>query len=76
MTSAFTYVVWGVALLLLIPVLLSPAGWAFALGLVILWLAVTYGGRELLDMEKKRRQGERGKMYEVRSRLEREEGGR
>lgn len=67
MTSTFDYFVLGVALLILVPVLLSPAGWLFAAILVVAWLVVTYGGRELLDLEKQRRQGERGKKFEVRS---------
>lgn len=72
MTSTFDYVVLGVALLILAPVLLSPAGWLFAALVVVLWLVVAYGGRELWDMEKTRRQGERGKMHEVRSWRDRE----
>lgn len=65
--STFDKVVWIVALLILIPVLISPAGWLFAAILIVVWLAVAYGGREILEIEKGRRQGERGKIHEVRA---------
>ena len=66
--SGFDKVVWAVVDLILIPVLITPAGWAFALVLAGGWLLVTYGGRYLLDLEKQRRQGERGMAYEIRRR--------
>lgn len=73
--SWFDKLVWGIAVLLLIPVLITPAGWAFAAVLVVLWLLVAYGGRYALEVEKQRRQGERGWAHEVRSRARhREEG--
>lgn len=74
MTGTFDKVVWGVALLLAIPVLLSPAGWLFASIVILIWVALAYGGRELLEIEKSRREGERAKIHEVRSWREREGG--
>lgn len=66
--SGFDKVVWAVVIVILLPVLISPAGWAFALVLAFVWLVATYGGRYLLDLEKQRRQGERGMAYDVRKR--------
>lgn len=71
MTETFDMIVLGVAALILIPVLLSPAGWLFAAIVVALWLLVAYGLRFALGVEKARRQGERGRIAEVRSRAER-----
>lgn len=70
---SFDKVVWIVAALLLVPVLLSPAGWAFGLFLALAWLATAYGGRYLLDLEKQRRQGERGMINDVRMQRRRRE---
>jgi amino acid permease len=67
LSSVFDWVVWGVVALLLIPVALNPAGWLAGLLLVGAWLVVTYGGREYLELEKSRRQGERAKALEVRN---------
>jgi uncharacterized membrane protein len=67
MTGAFDRVVWIVAALILIPVLLSPAGWLFGIVLAVLWIVVAYGSREVLEIEKARRQGERGRIAEIRS---------
>lgn len=66
--TGFDKVVWSVVLLIMIPVLITPAGWAFALVLAGAWVTAMYGGRYLLDLEKQRRQGERGMAYEVRRR--------
>lgn len=68
MTGTFDKVVWAIAILLLIPILLSPAGWLFGIVIAIVWILVAYGGREVLEIEKARRQGERGRIAEVRSR--------
>lgn len=68
MTTLFDKVVWAVALIILIPVLLNPAGWPVAVALAMVWLAVSYGSRELLDLEKRRREGERGMVQDVRNR--------
>lgn len=67
--STFDKVVLAGLVLIALPVLITPAGWAFALLLGIGWLALTYGGRELLEIEKQRRQGERGRAAEVRERV-------
>jgi len=67
-TGTFDKVVWAIAILLLIPILLSPAGWLFGIVIAIVWILVAYGGREVLEIEKARRQGERGRIAEVRSR--------
>lgn len=75
MTGTFDKVVWGVALLIALPVLITPAGWLFAAIVILGWVVLAYGGRELLEIEKNRRQGERGKMHEVRSWREREREG-
>ena len=69
--SAFDKVVLVGLVVILLPVLITPAGWAFALLLGIGWIAVTYGGRYLLDLEKQRRQGERGMAHDVRQRARR-----
>lgn len=64
--SAFDKVVLAGLVVLAIPVLITPAGWVFGVLLGALWLALTYGGRELLEIEKQRRQGERGRAAEIR----------
>lgn len=64
--TGFDKVVLAVAGLLLLPVLISPAGWGFGFFLVLAWIVSAYGGRYLLDLEKQRRQGERGMSYSVR----------
>lgn len=61
-------VIWGVAVLILIPVLLNPAGWLFGLALLLVWLAIAYGVPHLIDLEKQRRQGERGMAKNIRNR--------
>jgi hypothetical protein len=66
--SFWDYLIWGVAGLLLLPALVTPAGAAFAVVLAVGWLAVTYGGKYLLDLEKQRRQGERMDAFDVRQR--------
>lgn len=63
-----------IAALFLIPVLATPAGWAFGLALAIAWLVVAYGGRYLLDLEKHRREGERGLASNVRHQARNERG--
>jgi hypothetical protein len=67
MTGVFDYVVWGVAAILLIPVVLNPAAWLFGAVAAGVWVLFAYGGREALEIEKSRRQGERGKALEVRN---------
>jgi hypothetical protein len=64
----FDKLVWGVVALIFLPVLITPAGWAFAAIIATGWVVVTYGGRYLLDLEKQRRQGERGLAHDVRRR--------
>lgn len=71
--STFDKIVWAGVVILLIPVLLSPAGWAIGLIAVVGWLALTYGGREAWEMEKSRREGERGMIKDVRRRSRRGE---
>jgi hypothetical protein len=66
--SAFNYVVAGVATLILLPVLLTPAGWMAALVLAAVWVAGAYTTRYLLEVEKARRTGERGAAARVRNR--------
>lgn len=66
--SGFDKIVLVGAVLLLLPVLITPAGWAFGLALALGWIATWYGGRYLLDLEKQRRQGERGMAHDVRMR--------
>lgn len=61
-------VAWGGAILLLIPVLVSPAGWMIGVGLAVGWLLLTLVGPELWEMEKSRREGERGMIKDVRRR--------
>lgn len=65
--SGFDKVVWVIAALFLLPVLLTPAGLAFGVALAIAWLVAAYGGRYLLDLEKHRREGERGLANNVRT---------
>lgn len=72
--SGFDKVVWLIAVALLLPVLATPAGWAFGIALAIAWLIAAYGGRYLLDLEKHRREGERGLASNVRSQA-RNQGG-
>lgn len=67
MSETFDKVVWVVAAVILIPVALSPAGWLFAAVLAIAWLAVAYGGRYVLGVEKMRRSGERSAIHRVRN---------
>lgn len=70
-------VIWGIAVLLLIPVLATPAGWAFGLVLAVAWIAAAYGVQYLLKLEVSRREGERGLANDVRMRARnREDGGR
>lgn len=64
--SGFDKLVWIIAAVILIPILLSPAGWAFGAVLAVAWLVTAYGGRYLLQLEKQRRQGERGMINDVR----------
>lgn len=68
MSETFDKVVWIIALLILIPVVLSPSGWIFALIVAVVWVSVAYGGRYVLGVEKVRRSGERAKIQEIRSR--------
>jgi len=60
--------VWVVAALLFVPVLASPAGWPIAVFFAALWLVGTYGLSYVLDLEKRRREGERGFAQTVRKR--------
>lgn len=66
--SLLEMAVWAIAILVLIPVLAVPAAWPLAAAIIVALLLSYYVGRELLDFEKTRRQGERGKIAEVRSR--------
>jgi len=58
--------IWTIAIVLLLPVLASPAGWTFGVALAVGWLIAAYGGKYLLDLEKHRREGERGMIADVR----------
>jgi len=62
----------GVALILL-PALITPAGWIVGAVLALVWLLATYGSAYLLDLERHRREGERGMIKEVRQRSRRED---
>jgi len=59
-------IIWGIAIVLLLPVLVSPAGWLFGLTLAVGWLLAAYLTKYLLDLEKHRREGERGMIADVR----------
>lgn len=61
-------VIWGLALLALIPALFNPAGWMFAILLALGILAVGYGVRWLYGTSQARRQGERGRVKQARDR--------
>lgn len=65
-SSTFDKVALGGAVLLLLPALLTPAGWLFAAILALLWLITLYGGRYALEVEKERRKGERGRIRQIR----------
>ncbi|WP_227132337.1 amino acid transporter [Halorubellus salinus] len=66
--SAFNYVVGAVALVILAPVALTPAGWVAGLVLAGVWVVGAYFGRYILQVEKARRTGERGAAAQVRNR--------
>lgn len=66
--SIFDGVVWGVAAVLLVPVLLSPVGWIVGAVVALAWILGAYGGRYLLQVERERRQGERGLAKDLRTR--------
>jgi hypothetical protein len=68
MTETFDKLVLVVAIAILIPVLLTPAGWIFAITVAVIWILLAYGIRYLAGLEKARRTGERGRIAEVRSR--------
>ena len=59
--KAYYWVVLAVAGLLLLPVLITPAGWMLAAVLVVGWLAVSLGGRwvvsDYVDLKKQREKG-------------------
>jgi amino acid permease len=59
--NAFHYLVIVGALILALPVLLTPAGWVTAAVLIAIWLAVTvlgrWAAREYLDLKKQREAG-------------------
>lgn len=65
--SSFDKLVLLVAAILAIPILITPAGWLFGVILVVGWIATAYGARYLLDLERYRRQGERGWTNQIRS---------
>lgn len=68
MTTIAEKVIWALAIVVLIPVLLNPAtalaSGALALGI----LAVGYGTRLLYGTYESRRQGERGRVRQMRER--------
>lgn len=64
--SVFETIAWILAIILLVPVLINPAGWLVAVVLAGAVLLIYYGGRYLLDLEKQRRMGERGMISDVR----------
>jgi hypothetical protein len=66
--GVFDWVVWTIAVIILLPVLVSPAGVAFAVVAAVMWLIVAYGGRFVLEVERERRQGERGLARDIRNR--------
>ena len=59
--KAFHYIVLGGVVVVLLPVLITPAGWVTALVLVAVWMAATIGGRwlvaEYTDLKKQREAG-------------------
>lgn len=66
--STFDKVVWLLVALVFAPVLITPAGWMFATVVATIVVVASYGGRYLLDLEKQRRQGERGAARKIRDR--------
>lgn len=68
MTSLFNAFGLVVLAILLIPVLLNPAVWLFGGALVLLWVALWWGGRYVLELNKWKSEGERGHMANVRAR--------
>ena len=60
--------VWIIAALLFVPALVNPAAWPVAVFLAVAWLGATYGLSYVLDLEKVRREGERGMIKETRRR--------
>lgn len=54
------------AVVILLPVLLSPVGWPIAALLIVAWAVVVYGVDYYLDLEKSRRMGERAQSFDVR----------
>lgn len=60
-----TLVVIGIGIILL-PALLG-GGWIFALGLALVWLAATFGGRIGLDVFKERQSGATAAKYKSRT---------
>lgn len=64
--TVFEKIAWVIAAILLLPVLVNPASWLVALALALAVLAVYYGGRYLLDLEKQRRMGERASISDIR----------
>lgn len=66
--STLDYIVLAGILLILVPVLITPAGWLFAAIVVAIWLIATYGGRYFLELHKWKSEGERGRVSNVRRR--------
>ncbi len=60
-------IIWSIVALILIPVLLNPAGAAFGVTIAAVWLIGAYALRYFLNLEKQRRQGERGFINDVRN---------
>jgi len=59
-------VIVGLAAVLLVPILLNPISWPIFALAALLVLVGGYGIRYLLDLEKQRRSGERGRKAQVR----------
>jgi|AntRauTorcE11898_2_1112593.scaffolds.fasta_scaffold04956_6 hypothetical protein len=66
--GVFDWVVWAIAIIILLPLLVTPAGWIVAVALAVVWVLGTYFGRYLLQVERERRRGERGVAKQIRDR--------
>lgn len=60
------YVIWAVAIVLLLPALVSPAGVLVAILLVAAWLAVSYGGRFYMKLKLNEHIGAKSRGTDVR----------
>lgn len=66
MSSTFNRIVFGIAVVLLVPILFNPLSWPIFGVAALLVVVGAFAARELLDLEKYRRQGERASAHDVR----------